>query len=203
LVNGRDQKECTGDFIRWESEDGTSTVVASTDQAYPGSRLTRLSNLTSDGIYVDLFKVESQNKRVYDYVLHGVGTAQTSANLKPGETLYGGAYAQLTDVQVGLVEEDFEVTFQTESGNQTLRVLGEPQTQVILARAPGHPAGSDHPVLIVRRFVKQTTFASVITSGTSLADGITLSLEPGGEAGWFTKPGQPDPVRLPFEEPSP
>jgi len=203
LVNGRDQKECTGDFVRWESEDGTSTVVASSSLAYPGSQLTRLSHLTSDGIYVDLFRVDSQNKRVYDYVLHGVGTVQISANLKPGETLYGGAYAHLTDVRVAQVDDDFEVIFQTESGSQTLRVLGEPQTQVILARAPGHPAGSDHPILIVRRFVKATTFASVVTSGTSLADGITLSLESGGEAAWFTKSGQSEPIRLPFEEPSP
>ena len=101
------------------------------------------------------------------------------------------------------VNTDFEVVFQTKRGSQTLRVMGETGTRVYLGRAPGHPAGSDHPVLIVRRQTQNTSFASVVTSGKELRAGISLALSTDGKTLELTQLGQAEPTVLPLETPEP
>jgi hypothetical protein len=201
--DGVNQEECAGELVRFESDQGTSTTVVKTSAAYPGSTLTRLSHLTETGVMADLLRVESTEEHIYDYVLHGAGTATLSIPTNPGNLLYGGPYRYIKDVVEADVNTDFEVVFKTDVGSQTLHVMGEVGTRVYLGRAPGHPAGSDHPVLIVRRRTQSTSFASVVTSGTELRAGVSLALSTDGKTLELMLPSQAEAVSLPLEMPAP
>ena len=55
--------------------------------------------------------------------------------------------------------------------------LGEPGTQIFIAKAPGFPLGSDHKVLIVRRSKTNTVFGATITENGPTLDGFEMELD--------------------------
>lgn len=176
VINGLDQNESDGCLGYFESEDGASTITACADQAYTDVTQRRLLHTTEDGHFADMFEVESTQTNTIDYVIHGQGTATTSLQMQPSSMGYGGAYSFLTDVQSVAVGEDFEIQFTHLGKTNTLLVLGEPGTTVFLAKAPGYPLGSKHPVVVVRRSAQRTVFAAAITEGSTIIPGFSLQL---------------------------
>jgi heparinase II/III-like protein len=180
LRDGIDQKEVAdgGQIRRFETVAGATTSVSETDKAYPGNVLQRLIHTTPNGRFADVFEVQGTASHVWDYVLHGEGQASINLNMQSvSDVGYGGAYAFLKNIKSATTDGDFEITFKSKKGNHTVRVLGYPGTQVILAEAPGFPSNRRHPILIVRREGTQALFASFVTEGSTLPAGLTLTLD--------------------------
>jgi heparinase II/III-like protein/alginate lyase len=181
LRDGLDQDpvDIVGDVRRFETLAGATTSVTETDLAYPGSVMQRLVHTTPNGRFVDLFEVQDTDSHVWDYVLHGEGSVSINLNMQSTNNAgFGGAYTYLKKIKTATTNGDFEVTFQGKQGSHTVRILGESGTTVFLAEAPGFPSNRKHPVLIVRRVGTKALYASVVTEGTTLPSGMSLSLDP-------------------------
>jgi heparinase II/III-like protein len=179
-VDGLNQQGTEGEMGYFEFDGDATTITASADSAYSGVAQRRLVHLTEAGHLVDMFEINSSTNHTYDYVLHGMGTVTTALELNPGSTGFGGAYAYLSNVQSAVTNNDFEVSFTLDGITKTVRILGEPGTQVLLASSPGYPIGTTHPVLIVRRDATRTVFAAGITEGESMVPGFDIELQDDG-----------------------
>jgi heparinase II/III-like protein/alginate lyase len=175
-VDGLNQAETEGQLGYFDLNGDATTVTASADGAYPGVAQRRLVHMTEEGHLLDMFEMQSNTSHTYDYVLHGMGSISTSLELNSGTLGFGGAYSYLSNVQSAVTNNDFEVSFTLEGVTKTVRVLGEPGTQVFLASSPGYPMGTTHPVLVVRRDATRTVFAAAITEGETLVTGFDFEL---------------------------
>jgi len=181
VINGLNQEEAEGNLGYFSMDEGASTVTASVDGAYLGVQQRRLLHTTEEGHFADMFEVESDVAHTIDYVIHGQGVASTSLAMLPSSFGYGGSYAFLCDVESADVDGAFEITFENDGKISTLLVLGEPGTTVFLARAPGYPMGSKHPVVVVRRNSARTVFAAAMTEGPAMVPGFSLQLVDDGD----------------------
>jgi hypothetical protein len=73
--------------------------------------------------------------------------------------------------------QDLEFRFEGPEGSAMINIIGEPGTQIFLAKAPGFPVGSKHDVLIVRRQASHIVFGSTITESGSTIDGFEIELD--------------------------
>ena len=176
VVDGLDQSDDGGCLGYFESQDGASTVTACNDQAYTDISQRRLLHTTEEGHFADMFEVEGLTVHTYDYVIHGQGQASTNLSLQPSSFGYGGAYSFLTDVESVTTDADFEIQFEHKGKISTMKVLGEPGTTVFLAKAPGYPIGTRHPIVVVRRTAQRAVFASAITEGSTIYPGFSITL---------------------------
>ncbi len=179
-------------------DSGATTLAVESDGIYPGSTLQRVIHTTPNGRFMDVFGATSDESHTWDYVLHAQGTPSTNLSLTPvGNIGFGGPYAYLTNKRAAYVDSDIIVTFTTAEGaKNTVRILGEPGTIFVLAEAPGFPSNSKHPVLLVRREGPDPVFATVVTEGTDLPNGMSLSMDIPGRALTFQEPEASEAVTL-------
>ncbi|MCH2100572.1 MAG: heparinase II/III-family protein [Planctomycetes bacterium] len=180
--DGLDQDAITAstDLLRFTRSLGSTLLEVRTDQAYPGSTMQRLTTTTANGRIVDMFEVTGSNEHTYDYVLHFEGTSTVSLSMTPtaDDLGYGGAYGFLSNMSEATTDQDFEVTIQTDAGPSTVRVLGAPGTTVYFGEAIGFPSNRAHPVLLLRRTTSSTVFATVMTEGAGLPEGMSIAHVP-------------------------
>ncbi len=164
--------------LRFDQDAGATTLVVESSEAYPDAKLRRLVHTTPNGRVADMFEATDSVERTWDYVLHGVGTASTEVTLVPTPSAgFGGAYNYLSDIQYGAVDGDFQVVFQTPTGPYTVTLMGEPGTVIALAQGRGGLENSKHPVLLVRRTGKSALFSALLSEGSGLPAGLTVSLD--------------------------
>lgn len=199
VIDGQDQAECTGALEAFEVMGVNKRVIASADDAYPGTQLRRQVVNTEWGHLVDGVVVTAPQVSTIDYVLHSADRILHNYSVVPGDLGYGGAYGYLTDVHTVTLDQDLEFEFESPLGKSTINVIGEAGTQVFLAKAPGFPFGSTHDVLILRRQADHTVFGATITDAGSGVDGFEIELD--------DRPGDPalklkvlgvGQIRLPF-----
>ncbi len=203
IRDGLDQDEVEGAATArsFSKAAGATTLSLETDGVYPGSTLQRLLHTTPNGRFMDVFGATSDESHTWDYVLHGQGTATINVSLETiGNIGFGGPYNYLKNKKAGIANNDIVVTFTTSGGaTNTVRVLGEPGTVVILAEAPGFPSNTKHPVLIVRRVGANPIFASVVTEGSDLPSGMSVNMDIPGRALTFEEPEASSAVTLSLE----
>lgn len=183
---------------RWSKDTGSTTLSLESDAIYPGSTVQRVVHTTRNGRFMDVMGATGDESHTWDYVLHGQGTPSINVALTSvGNIGFGGPYNYLTAKKAAYVDGDIIVTFTTPEGDKnTVRVLGEAGTLVILAEAPGFPSNSKHPVLIVRREGANPVFATVANEGTGLPSGMSVSMDIPGRALTFQEPEESTPVTL-------
>ena len=180
--DGLDQSvlDSSADLLRFHRSFGSTLLEVRTDQAYPGTTMQRLVLTTANQRMVDLYEVTGAAEHTYDYVLHLEGAITTSLSLTPtaNDLGYGGAYSFLSNMHQAVTDQDFEVTVQTDAGPTTVRVLGAPGTTVYLGEAIGFPSNRKHAILVVRRTTDATVFATVVTEGEGLPQGMSIAHVP-------------------------
>ena len=164
---------------------------------YHGVKLTRTLIQCGD-YYLDLFDAESPDLHTYDLPLHSFGDLALDGltlerqpidmfGNKPGIP----GYDQLTDIYRGTSDSSFLGVFTDKGEHLMVRVIGEPETQVLKASTPpiggfykqSAPDRAPFPVLITRRIGRTTRFASLIHSyGKSP---VITSFMKGGDPGSY------------------
>jgi hypothetical protein len=143
---------------------------------YRGVKLTRTLIQVGD-YFLDLFDAGSPDVHTYDLPLHSFG-ALTLDGLdmeRQPVDLFGHrpgipGYDQFTDIDKCETDSSFRGVFTDRGDRLSVRVIGEPGTQVIRALTPPmggfyKQMGADRvpvPVLITRRICRATRFASLI-----------------------------------------
>ncbi len=147
------------------------------ETAYPGAKLTR-TLLQAGDYFVDLFDIESPDKRLIDWPLHSFGELKISDvklekqprdlfGLQPGHP----GYDQFTEIYSGKTAGTWNGVFTLSNGKKlAVKGIGEPATEVFQAMTP--PIGgfykqmvkdqSPVPMLMSRRFTNATRFAHLI-----------------------------------------
>jgi hypothetical protein len=147
------------------------------ETAYPGAKLTRTVLQVGD-YFVDLFDIESPDKRLMDWPLHSFGelTIRGVKLEKQPRDLFGHqpgipGYDQLTEIYSGKSDGAWNGVFTLNNGKKlVVRGIGEPATEIFQAMTP--PIGgfykqmvkdqSPVPMLMSRRFTNATRFAHLI-----------------------------------------
>jgi len=199
VIDGLDQAASTGKLEIYDTIDENARIVASADDAYPGVELRRQVVNTEWGHIVDGVSVIAAQPVVADYVLHSAGTITHNYSLTPGSLGFGGAYDFLTDVETLSISQDLQFSFDGPEGSAVINIIGEPGTEIFIAKAPGFPLGSEHDVLIVRRNKANAVFGATITENGSTLDGFEIELDdqPGDPALKLKIQGAGQ-MRLPF-----
>jgi heparinase II/III-like protein len=177
VIDGLDQAETEGRLENYDLLGENTWLIVSADDAYPGIELRRQVLSSEWGHVVDGISVTAQNPVVADYVLHSVDRIVHSYSTTAGNLGYEGPYDFLTDVQTVTLGQDLEFRFEGPEGSAMINIIGEPGTQIFLAKAPGFPVGSKHDVLIVRRQASHIVFGSTITESGSTIDGFEIELD--------------------------
>lgn len=177
VIDGLDQEASAGQLETYETLGENSRIVASANDAYPGIELRRQVVNTEWGHIVDGISVIAPQPVIADYVLHSSGTIEHNYSLAPGSLGFTGAYDFLTDVETLSISQDLTFRFQGPQGDSVINIIGEPGTEIFIAKAPGFPLGSDHDVLIVRRNKANTVFGATITENGSTLDGFEIELD--------------------------
>ena len=183
VIDGVDQAETEGRLENYDLLGENAWMTVSADDAYPGIELRRQVLSSEWGHIVDGVSVTAQNPVVIDYVLHSADTITHDYSTTAGDLGYEGPYDFLTGVQTAVLGQDLEFLFEGPKGSATINIIGEPGTQIFLAKAPGFPINSEHDVLIVRRQASHAVFGTTITELGSTLDGFEIELD--------DKPGDP------------
>ncbi len=199
VIDGQDQAECTGQLEYFGTQGENSLILASANDAYPGTLLRRQILLSSTGHLADGFLVEAPQTSTIDYVLHGTGSIELNIPLVDGNTGFTGAYEYLTGVRRGTTDGRFRATFKGPEGDLVLDFTDSPGTEVFVAEAPVAPLGSTHPVLIVRRTTDRTVFSMTVTESGSMVDGFrSFADEDSADPAMVVHIDEGPTVRLPF-----
>jgi len=139
---------------------------------YPGVTQRR-TLLMTDGYFLDVFSVASNETHVYDYVLRSFdesGQTRTADDVEPLE--FGaadGPYSMMGNVRA--METDKRWSCHWKQGNVRfwLSMLGESNTHVIFAEGPRDDRYTppNIPMVLVRRVAKQTHFVSLLVPSRS------------------------------------
>jgi len=181
-LGGTSQQPTTGKFLWLKVEDNFVACAAETDRAYPGSVLRR-SLLLTENMLVDLFEVETDEKRQIDWFAHAasklvqpVGELGAAKEVLPGKD---NGYEHLTGGR-GWMAAASTWDFMAD-GNKRLRVwfAGVPEEQIIASTGIGYTIDQKVPCLIRRVQDRNARFATVydLTGTGEYLTGFTMTKE--------------------------
>jgi len=165
--NGAEIYEPTKLFLQ---SDLIQIMTNTSGKAYPGmDRYERTVAVTKDYL-IDLFSVSSGSERQYDWILHGMGSFGTEAEMTPYEGPLGtkDAYSFFRGGKSQVVTGPWEGAWKTAAGNglKLFSLTSTPSTasQMIVGEAPGPGNATDvyTPTLINRVTAKNALFVSVL-----------------------------------------
>ncbi|MFA5651126.1 MAG: heparinase II/III family protein [Proteiniphilum sp.] len=139
-VDGKDQRETTGELVSFEVTRQGGEVKARVSDAYPGVEMERQLTLQKDKL-IDLFTAISTEEHVYDHVL--ILTEEPVFD-REGEAVIlddAPAYGYIANT----TKRTMSGSVSCQVGNATLNVSlpGTVQFEVITGEAPGIPPGNE------------------------------------------------------------
>lgn len=151
-----------GRLEKWEAGSGATTLVAAAENAYPGVLLRRSLTLRGNELS-DRFDCSSDAEHTYDWAFHAPGKLTTSLELAPRAAPLGDAsgYQHIDNIAEGRTDGDWWASWDSRTARLTLRVKGEPGTEIFTGTGPGKNPAERVPLLIIRRRAAKTVFDTV------------------------------------------
>jgi hypothetical protein len=195
------QRRAVGKLEFFHADPYLRVVQASSDSVYEGVKLTRTVALV-DGQIVDFYRAQSQEKHVYDYVLHvDAPLKSASVPLSPLSDPLGQrcGYQHIHKAQGSAATSGpISTVWGDGTSGLTITSLGGSPTQVIAAESITTALDKLMPMQILRRTAADTTFGTILAptlpnSGSAkwVTDATGASVET--SLGWLKL--SPDPTR--------
>ena len=158
VVDQVSQHRIGGELERFEAGPRVQVADASAHDYQHGVRMRRTAILVDGAFVVDVFGVggagpNRQRRRQVDWVYRNFGELRVSAELVEDDKALGkdNGYQHIRDVRRGSADGTWTATFESEGQGVRLTMLGEAETEVIAATAPGTTLDERLDVLFARR----------------------------------------------------
>ena len=165
VVDGQTQNPAEGRTLGFGETKVGSWTRADCSTAYPGVTLDRTVFL-GPNFAVDVFRATGEAEHTFDLAYHFTGRMTCSGPLRdatlPVPPDASPAYAHLSRVRCGTVEEPWQASI--EDGTAPLRLTGqaEPGTFLAAASAPGYRPAEGSAMLLVRKTGEGAVFVHVL-----------------------------------------
>lgn len=163
VVDEKTQASATGHLLEWVPLPYVTAVRASAGPVYPNVEMQR--TMVQTGAYIlDLVEVHSTDSSVhhFDWMYHNFGRASTDLSLEPYSRLpHDDGYQHLTGDRAAHTGEAWQVTFTQPRSNLQLRMLGAPQTTVVLGNGLGPDLRVPVPYVMARRTGAEARFVAL------------------------------------------
>lgn len=153
-VDGLLQANVDGKLVRFED----NTLSAEAGVAYPGVKLARSVRLVRDGQIDDRFDCSSTAVHTYDYAFHSPGVFSSSLRFEPAAIGDSNGYQHIRNAAAAAAPGDWWARWENGGAIMTLKVKGEPGTQVFRGEGPGREPTNMVPLIVIRRKVAATAF---------------------------------------------
>ncbi|MCY4374489.1 MAG: heparinase II/III family protein, partial [Spirochaetaceae bacterium] len=158
VVDQVSQHRIGGELERFEAGPRVQVADASAHDYQHGVRMRRTAILVDGAFVIDVFGVggagpNRQRGRQIDWVYRNFGELRVSAELVEDDKALGkdNGYQHIRDVRRGSADGTWTATFASEGQGVRLTMLGEAETEVIAATAPGTTLDERLDVLFARR----------------------------------------------------
>jgi hypothetical protein len=184
-VDEMNQHAGSGKLVRWQSAGCVTSATASTDEAYPGIKLSRTVIATSEYVVeVSTGEALDGKEHQFDWNYHNYGRQSLDLKVAP----YDGfpktnGYQYLSDVHRAISSETIRSTFalySPASGGMHVTLLGGPVSEIFSGVAPDSQTKIPVPFLIVRRTGISARFVTLLQPFGSKSYAVSPSFESSG-----------------------
>ncbi|MBN1675043.1 MAG: heparinase II/III family protein [Kiritimatiellae bacterium] len=155
------QRKAMGRLRLFHSSPLLRVASAECDTVYDGVRLER-TIAVAGRCGVDVFRADSQDEHVYDYVLHIDGEPDSLPGLTPAQGTLGtkAGYQHINGLSRGTIGSAWQGVWKAPEGRLRVSVLPDAPTELIAGRSITKAADETMPLLIARRKARSTRFVS-------------------------------------------